>query len=76
MKSLILVGGGGHCHACIDVIEATNRFEIVGVVQPASSSETILGYEVVGSDNDLPQLLNCSRIALVTVGQIKNPNLR
>lgn len=76
MNPLLLVGGGGHCHACIDVIEASNIYEIKGVVQPTASSEYVLGYPVIGSDDDLPRLLKNSKLALVTVGQIENPQPR
>lgn len=76
MKSILLIGGGGHCRSCIDVIEATEIYKIVGVVQPKASSELILGYPVIGSDDELPQLLKKSKTALVTVGQIKNPKIR
>lgn len=76
MKSLLLVGGGGHCRSCIDVIEAAGIYQIEGVVQPRASSELVLGYPVVGSDDDLPQLLKSSNLALITVGQIKNPEIR
>ena len=76
MKSMLLIGGGGHCHSCIDVIEEANSFQIAGVVQPKESSELILGYPVIGSDEDLPQLLRGVKSALVTVGQIKTPQVR
>ena len=76
MNSLLLVGGGGHCHACIDVIEATNLYEIKGVVQPKAASEHVLGYPVIGSDDDLPQLLKNSKLALIVVGQIESPQAR
>lgn len=76
MKSLLLVGGGGHCHSCIDVIESANFYQIAGVVQPKMSSELIMGYWVIGSDDDLPQLLKKSKLALITVGQIKTPEVR
>ena len=33
MKSLLLIGGGGHCHSCIDVIEASGIYKIKGLVQ-------------------------------------------
>ena len=29
---IILIGGGGHCKSCIDVIESEGRFQIVGIV--------------------------------------------
>ncbi|MBI4309254.1 MAG: acetyltransferase, partial [Candidatus Omnitrophica bacterium] len=31
-KNLILIGGGGHCKSCIDVIESENKFKIAGIV--------------------------------------------
>ena len=31
-EKLILIGGGGHCKSCIDVIEQENKYEIAGIV--------------------------------------------
>lgn len=76
VKSLLLVGGGGHCHSCIDVIEVANIYRIEGVVQPKVSSDLVMGYPVIGSDENLPQLLKRSKSALITVGQIKTPETR
>ena len=76
MRSLLLVGGGGHCRSCIDVIEAAEIYRIEGIIQPKESAGLILGYPVIGSDADLPQLLTTSKSALVTVGQIRTPEIR
>lgn len=77
MKPLLLLGGGGHCHAAVDVIEAEALYRIAGVVQPPpDGSEPILGYPVVGADDDLPALLVETPRALITVGQIKSPAIR
>jgi sugar O-acyltransferase (sialic acid O-acetyltransferase NeuD family) len=76
MKPLLLVGGGGHCNSCIDVIEAAAVFRIKGVVLAKLSSELVLGYPVIGTDDELPQLLESSKSVLITVGQIKNPDTR
>lgn len=77
MKPLLLIGGGGHCHSCIDVIEADGRYRILGIVQPASAnSSAVLGYPIVGCDEDLSGLLTDCPNALVTVGQIKSPATR
>lgn len=76
-NSIILVGSGGHARACIDVIEQEGRFEVAGLV--GLSHEVglrILGYPVLGTDADLPALLGDYAHALVTVGQIKSPELR
>lgn len=77
MKTLLLIGGGGHCRGAIDVIESEGRFVIKGIVQPkAEGVEPVLGYPILGEDADLPALLVDTPQALVTVGQIKTPALR
>ena len=77
MKSLLLIGGGGHCRSCIDVIEAEGKYQIAGIVnQSKGSREQILGYDILGDDEDLPELLKKHPNALITVGQIKIFDLR
>ena len=31
-EKIVLIGGGGHCHSVIDVIEQENKYEIIGIV--------------------------------------------
>lgn len=77
MTPLLLIGGGGHCRSCIDVIEMAGQFSIAGVVQPAAArTDSLLGYAPLGTDNDLPNLLRRVPSALITVGQIKSPDPR
>ena len=71
MSRLILIGGGGHCKAAIDVIEAQGVYEISGVLEkPEFTSDQVLGYPVLGSDHDLEAYLHNSPNVLVTIGQI------
>ena len=77
MKEIILIGGGGHCKSVIDVIEQEGRFKISGIVdKPELLGSGILGYSVIGSDDDLKVLAKRHPYALITVGQIKSPSLR
>ncbi len=77
MTPLLLIGGGGHCRSCIDVIEASGRYEIAGIVDVnETSGAASLGYPWLGTDDDLPALLRQYRSALITVGQIKTPDVR
>lgn len=77
MSDLILIGGGGHCRSCIDVIETQGKYRIRGVVQHLSGeTDGIMGYPVLGSDEDLPFLLQETPQALVAVGQIRSPEIR
>jgi len=72
---IILVGGGGHCRACIDVIESANA-EIAGIIDKDRSAEKIFKYSIIGSDDDIGTFSNKNYSFLVTIGQLKNPALR
>lgn len=77
MESIILIGGGGHCKSCIDVIEQEGRFNIAGIVEKDNGrDEKILGYPIIGCDDDLPELIAKYKNVLITVGQIKSANVR
>jgi sugar O-acyltransferase (sialic acid O-acetyltransferase NeuD family) len=76
-ETIILIGGGGHCSACIDVIEQEGRFTIAGIVDvPEKKQHNVLGYPVIGSDVDLAELIKSFPNVLITMGQIKSPNRR
>ena len=54
MQNLILIGGGGHCKSCIDVIEHENKYKIVGILDMAEKvGQKVLGYKIIGSDSDI-----------------------
>lgn len=75
--TILLVGAGGHARSCIDVIEQEGRYAISGLVGLTEElGSRVLGYEVVGTDQDLPALLHRFDYALITVGQIKSADLR
>ena len=73
---LILMGAGGHAHACIDVIEQHGGYQIAGLVGlPEELNIQHLGYRVIATDSDLAELTKY-KYALVTVGQIQSPTNR
>jgi len=74
IPSILLIGGGGHCKSCIDVIEQEGKFQIAGLVDlPEKQNQSVLGYPVLGSDDDLPDLIKAYPLALITLGQIRSP---
>jgi sugar O-acyltransferase (sialic acid O-acetyltransferase NeuD family) len=77
-KDILLIGGGGHCKACIDVIEQSGLYWIAGIVETEATQlhKKVLGYEVIGIDEELPQLVKKYHNCLVTVGQIKTAEVR
>jgi len=77
MEEIVLVGGGGHCRACIDVIEAENKFRIAGVVDVKEKIGTkIMGYDIFATDDDLPRLVKDYKSFFVTIGHMKDPGKR
>ena len=74
---ILLIGGGGHCRSVIDVIEQENSYTISGIIDTKELVGTeILGYKVVGCDDDLPHLHKTYKHAVITVGQIRSNDLR
>ena len=76
-EDLILIGGGGHCRSCIDVIEMDGRFTIRGIVDEKESLDPRpTDYPLLGRAEDLLTLSRSCRNFLVTIGQIKSPEPR
>lgn len=75
-EEILLIGGGGHCKSCIDVIELEGTYEIAGVIDKKELiGQKVLAYEIIASDHDLSGLTDIRNV-LITVGQIKSPQTR
>ena len=73
MKDIVLIGGGGHCKAVIDVIEQEGRFNIIGIIdKPELLGKNVLGYPIIGNDSELNILVKRCKNVLITIGQIRN----
>lgn len=79
MHEILLIGGGGHCISCIDVIEKEKKYKIAGIVDntlQTNNTQEVLGYPILGTDEDLEKLRRYFSHALVTIGQIISPTPR
>jgi sugar O-acyltransferase (sialic acid O-acetyltransferase NeuD family) len=76
MESIVLLGGGGHCKSCIEAIESTGQFVIAGIVDNATVGSKVLGYPIIGNDDDLPILTKKYKNFAIAVGQIKTSDIR
>ena len=76
MKPIIHIGGG-HCISCIDVIEATGIYKILGILDlPEKLGQKVLNYSIIGTDNEIQRYLPECTEFLITVGQIGSYILR
>jgi sugar O-acyltransferase (sialic acid O-acetyltransferase NeuD family) len=76
-KDIILIGGGGHCKSCIDVIESTGLYRIIGILDlPEKLNQKLLSYDIIGSDEDIPKYAKQGVAFLITAGHIKSASVR
>lgn len=76
-EKIILIGGGGHCHSVIDVIEQTNKYEIIGIIDTKENiGKKVLDYKVIACDDDLETIFETCKNAIITVGQIESNKTR
>jgi len=74
---VLLIGGGGHCAAVIDVIEAQGKYDIKGIVEAENVQNTsLLGYPVIGNDRQLSELIQKIPHCVITVGQTQSAYVR
>lgn len=77
MKALILIGGGGHCISCIDVIENEKCYQVAGIIDRNENCLAVQsGYTYLGSSEHSDEIFNSATNALITLGQIKTPRPR
>jgi len=75
-KKIILIGGGGHCKSCIDVIEQSNQYEIKAILDP-NIKGSLLGYNIINkNDSYIEDLVKENYHFLITLGQIKTAKRR
>ena len=71
MKPLLLIGCGGHARSVIELIESSREWQIQGLVGwPEQVGKQVLGYTVIGSDDDLPLLREDCAAAVLAIGQL------
>jgi sugar O-acyltransferase (sialic acid O-acetyltransferase NeuD family) len=76
-QDLVLVGGGGHCRSCMDVIEGEGRFRIRAIIDRRERiGQSILTYRVSHCDQNLSELVQPDVYFLVTFGQIRSADKR
>ena len=76
MKKILLIGDGGHCRSCIEVLNNCPEYEPWGVISAEPLVGDLLGVPIVGSDRDLENLLKETEWCLITLGQIFTASAR
>lgn len=76
-KDLILIGGGGHCKSCMEVINAVGNYNIKGILDmPSEIGKEVLEVKIIGTDEDIKQYHEQDCSFFITLGQIKSAAIR
>jgi len=76
-KKIILVGGGGHCISCIEVIESSRKYEIYGILDVTEKvGHKVLDYSIIGADSDIAKYAREKFCFIVTAGHVKTAETR
>ena len=68
---IILVGGGGHCKSVIDVLVDSQEFKIIGILDMKDKlGSNLLGFPIIGTDEDIPKLIIKYKNFHITIGHI------
>lgn len=75
---IVFLGGGGHARVLAEMIKVSGQYEIAGVVDPRFEKGTkIDGLEILGGDDELPQLYeNGFRNLCIAVGSVRDNSKR
>lgn len=71
MKNVIIIGASGHAKVIIDILEQVGGHNIVGLVDSFKDrTHSIFGYQVLGTEDDLPQLIKTHNIeaGIIAIG--------
>ncbi len=75
-KDLILVGGGGHCSACLDILQLLNLYNVVGIIEKNNFELEKLDNISVFKDQETEKLSKIYRNFLLTIGKIGKSKTR
>jgi sugar O-acyltransferase (sialic acid O-acetyltransferase NeuD family) len=68
MKTILVFGAGGHAKVVLDILERQRRYEVIGLVGRKHENGTILGYPIIGSDEDSALLARWDCSGIIAVG--------
>ncbi|NKB65347.1 MAG: acetyltransferase [Gammaproteobacteria bacterium] len=77
VNRLLLIGGGGHCLSCLDVIRLTGQYHIVGIIDRIlKPGDQVNGVPVVGNDDGIEYWLDQVDQVLITLGMVDRDSKR
>lgn len=69
MENILIIGSSGHAKVLIDIVEKEQKFKIAGLIDRFKKvGEEVMGYTILGKDEDLPELVKNHSIFGILIG--------
>ena len=71
MENILIIGASGHAKVVVDLVGKLARYKLVGLVDKGSFvGGTLLGYPVLGAQDDLPAIVSKHNVSgfIVAIG--------
>ena len=69
IKNIVIFGSSGHCKVIIDIIEKSNRYNLVGIIDKYQEKGKIFfDYEIIGRDEEIEVLIKNYNIECGVIG--------
>ena len=69
IKNIVIFGSSGHCKVLIDIIEKSNRYNLVGIIDKYQEKGKIFfDYEIIGWDEEIEVLIKNYNIECGVIG--------
>jgi len=71
MDNIVIIGSSGHAKVIIDIVQQEGKYKIVGLLDSYNKvGASTLGYRVLGTEEDLPELINIHSLKgiLIAIG--------
>tara|TARA_B110000483_G_C18168318_1_gene532266 strand:+ start:1174 stop:1779 length:606 start_codon:yes stop_codon:yes gene_type:complete len=80
LQKICILGSGGHATSCIDLIESTNKFEIIGIIfqknEKNNDKKFFKKYQTMGSDDDYKRISKICKNVVIGISFYKDLSLR
>lgn len=74
-KKILIIGSGGHAKSCIEIIEQTKQYKIIGLIDN-NPFKRINNYKVLFKDNEFKKIKKITKNIVIGVGDLKHSKLR
>ena len=76
MKKLIIIGAGGHSKTCLEVVQSSKIYKVIGFIDNKTKFDDFFKKFKIFNENKLNIALKITKNVHIGIGQIKSPKLR